>query len=243
MSGWDEGSWTDPNSDAFDTLMMRGLVVAATSALIVALEPSGAGMAAASVTAMLVMPNVVDPEPWFGNSSTWGELKNTYDSMSAQLLSQIEKVNGYWDDSAARQFHAFATGDLLPALDRLTQTCALMDSYCAQMAVGVTTTLTAFLVGTAAAIGGAFAANAAGPASPAVKVAIFVAWAGFAIAVIGLLVGFASMVWQSAKSLGDANDALANKFADRAGKIDTRSVQLPESLKIEIGDPSRWETR
>ncbi|MDG9677407.1 YbaB/EbfC family nucleoid-associated protein [Micromonospora sp. DH14] len=115
----------------------------------------------------------------------------------------------------------------MPALDRLTQTCALMDSYCAQMAVGVSTTLAAFLVGTAAAIGGAIAANASGPVSPAVKVAIFVAWAGFAVAVIGLLVGFALLVWQSAKSLGDANDALANKFADQAGKIDTRSVQLP----------------
>ena len=42
-AGTRDHEWTDPNSDAFDTLMMRGLVVAATSALIVALEPSGRG--------------------------------------------------------------------------------------------------------------------------------------------------------------------------------------------------------
>ncbi|MEU4717532.1 hypothetical protein AB0F73_28300 [Micromonospora purpureochromogenes] len=242
-AGWDEGGWTDTDSDAFDTLLIRGLVVAATSGLIVALEPSGAGMAAAALTGLLVMPNVVDPEPWISNSGTWGELKNAYDSMHAQLLSQIEKVDGFWQDSAATQFHAFATGDLLPALERLAQTCSLMDSYCAQLAAGVITTLGAFLVATVSAAVAAVAANAAGPVSPAVKIGIFASWAAFAVAVIGLLAGFVMTVWLSAKTLGDANDELANKFADRSGRIDTASIRLPESLKIVVGDPAEWMQR
>ncbi|MDH6466043.1 hypothetical protein M2302_006249 [Micromonospora sp. A200] len=193
-AGWDEGGWTDTDSDAFDTLLIRGLVVAATSGLIVALEPSGAGMAAAALTGLLVMPNVVDPEPWISNSGTWGELKN-------------------------------------------------VDSYCAQLAAGVITTLGAFLVATVSAAVAAVAANAAGPVSPAVKIGIFASWAAFAVAVIGLLAGFVMTVWLSAKTLGDANDELANKFADRSGRIDTASIRLPESLKIVIGDPAEWVQR
>ncbi|NYF54455.1 hypothetical protein [Micromonospora purpureochromogenes] len=241
--GYDEGSWHDLESDTSDTFALRAVVFAATSALIVALEPSGAGMAAAAVSGMVVIPNVVDPEPWWNSSSTWGDLKNLYDKMHTDLRGQALNVEAYWEDSAAEQFRAFVDGKLLEALDRLKATCELLDSYCTQMSAGVIATFSAFLAGTLTAIVAAFAANAAGPVSPAAKIAVFGTWAPFVLTVIGLLVQMVLTVWLASKTLSDAQDELANMLADASGRIDTSSLRLPEPLQIAIGDPGEWKMR
>ncbi|MEV6346448.1 hypothetical protein [Actinoplanes sp. NPDC051851] len=242
---WDDGGIFDlsAESDARDTWVWRSVVIGTGALLIVALEPSGAGMAAAAIGTAVVVPNVVDPEVWTSASGEWSELFNVFDAAVADLTEADAAMFAQWKDSAAESFHGFVNGTLLQVLARLREACNLMDDACTQMAIVVISTLVAYFSATVGAIVAALASNAGGPFSPAAKWAVFGVWAPVILAVIAAMVAAVATLWTTNKTLGDAFDALKNKIGEKDGRIDAASVRLPEPVKAVISRYDEWEKK
>ncbi|TDC41410.1 hypothetical protein [Micromonospora sp. KC213] len=199
----------------------------------------GGPVVVAGITVMTEL-NVRTPDPWDRGSESWNEVSDLFAQIKNRATRLSADVDGLWADRGAEAFKSFMAGHIEPALQALSTAATAMRNMCDSMWWSLLTVLAGYLTFTATAIIACASAYAAGPYAPAVQWTIIGAWAGAAIAAIGVFISFAQGLWASGQSVNDAFSELSNMFEEKAGRLNTETLALPQQLRVRIAEPTNW---
>ncbi|MFU8871727.1 hypothetical protein [Micromonospora sp. SL4-19] len=210
------------------------------TALAACVLPTVGGPAVVAGITVVTELNVRSPDPWDRGADSWNDVSDLFTQIKNRAVQLSSDVDGLWADRGAEAFKGFMEGHIEPALQALSTAATAMKSMCNSMWWSLVTVLTGYITLTAGALVACGVAYASGPFTPAVQWAIIGAWAAAAVAAIGVFITFAQGLWASGESINDALSELTNMFEEKAGRLNTETLTLPQQIQVRISEPTNW---
>jgi hypothetical protein len=233
-------SGTGGQSDHETTQDLWVLIGILGTALAAAVWPTVGGPVVVGGITLITELNIRSPDPWDRGSTAWNDMSDHFAQIKNRMTTYRNDVDGYWRDKGAEAFKTFLEGHLEPALNTISSAATNVRNMCDDMWWGLVTILVSYIGFTVSALVAALAAYLSGPYTPAVQWAIVGIWAGLAIAAVLAFVTLAQQVWTAGRDLGDAFSDLTNMFRQKGDQLDTDTLNLPDQVRVRLGDPHNW---